>query len=389
MKAEYRHLIFRSTLLCIFLSSLGMAQQPERDRKISSEVKSLSIDKYITDVDAISAFKSKRLKQLDPRAFLSREQHENLWENNIELQMVFDPLKASDTAGGEKDVRSSSKTSDRVRLDRIGMGATALISESLPTLCAEVMELTNEEVVGVGLDSEALESLLLKLKKLVDEKWVRSAPAEYPKLLFRAELVDHFSVIRKKHERWLLIDAYHVGEFEGDLVEAHFRNKQMRVVSGRVDSSDPRTYLTRSLPHPAVEESFHTMANPPKLLPNRADPKVIVHDDGLTSREREKSRGFSVVDTTSRNRHQIEGFSTADRANEPRLQRAIDEALDLLLDRIPRGSELSFEEFHLRIGSVANVMGRTLPDCQLVVTISDKKVGDKNYSLIKIDASSR
>ncbi len=169
------------------------------------------------------------------------------------------------------------------------MGATALISESLPTLCAEVMELTNEEVVGVGLDSEALESLLLKLKKSVDEKWARTAPAEYPKLLFRAELVDHLSVIRKKHERWLLIDAYHVGELTGSLVESDFRNNQMRVVSGRVDSSDPRTYLARSLPHPVVEESFHTMANPPKLLPNRADPKIIVHDDGLTSRER-KSR---------------------------------------------------------------------------------------------------
>ncbi len=385
----YRYLIFRSKLLYIFLSSVAAAQlTAQGDRKISFEGRSLSIDEYLSNADAVTSLKKKRVKQLDPRAFLSQEKHENLWKNNIELQIDFDPLKTSDTSGNKKGVNST-KTGEKVRLDRIGMGATALISDSLPTICAEVMELTNEEVVGVGLDSEALESLLLKLKKLVDEKWARTAPAEYPKLLFRAELVDHLSVIRKKHERWLLIDAYHVGELTGSLVESDFRNNQMRVVSGRVDSSDPRTYLARSLPHPAVEESFHSMANPPKLLPNRADPKVIVHDDGLTAREREKSRGFRVVDTTSRNRHQIEGFSTADRANEPRLQRAIDEALDLLLDRIPRGSELSFEEFHLRIGSVANVMGRTLPDCQLVVTISDKKVGDQTYSLIEIDASSR
>ncbi len=384
----YRYLISRSTLLYIFLSSVAAAQlTAQGDRKISFEGRSLSIDEHLSNADAVSSLKKKRVKQLDPRAFLSQEKHENLWKNNIELQIHFDSLKTSDAAGNKKGALDSSKTGEKVRLDRIGMGATALISDSLPTLCAEVMELTNEEVVGVGLDSEALESLLLKLKKSVDEKWARTAPAEYPKLLFRAELVDHLSVIRKKPERWLLIDAYHIGEFEGDLLQADFRNFHLGF--GTVNSADPRTFLNRALPHPQVEEVMHSMLNPEKLLPNRQDPKVIVHDDGLTAREREKSLGFRVVDTTGRDRHQIEGFSAADRSCEPLLQRALDEALDLLRDRIPKGSELSFEEFHLRIGSIANVMGRTLPYCQLVVTISDEKVGDQTYSLIKIDASSR
>lgn len=390
MNIQYGFLVFRSTVLYVLLSSVGAAQPvPENGRRISFQGQSLSIGEYVTNQDAISEYKSKRLKHLDPGELLTREQHQNLWKNHIELRIDSVRLKATETAGGKFETTISLKAGDRVRLDRFGMGATALISETLPSLCAEVTELVNDEVVGVGLDSGEFESVLIKIKKSVDEKWARSKQSDYPKVVFRAELVDQFSVIRKKPEWWLLIDVYHAGEFEGDLVEADFRSLYSRAMFGKVNSADPLTFLNRALPHPQVEETLHSMLNPEKLQPNRQDPTVIVHDDRLTLQEREKSLGFKVVDTTNRKRHQIEGFSRVDHPGELRLQRAIDESLDLFFDRIPRGSSLTFEELHLRIGSVAKVLGRTLPDCQLVVTILDNKVGDTNYSKIKIDAQFR
>lgn len=390
MIAVYRHLIFRSTLLYVLFSSVGLAQVlPQGDRRIAFQGRNLSIDEYVRNLDALSAFRSKRLKELDPGSLLSRDQHENLWKNNIELRISSVRLKAIDTAGGKNGTATAAKTVNTVSLDRFGMGATVLISDSMPTICAEVTETVNDVVVGVELDFATLDEVLIKIKKTVDQKWARSKPSDYPKVVFRAELVDHFSVIRKKPERWLLIDAYHVDEFEGDLVQADFRNFHLGVRSGKVNSADPRTFLNRALPHPQVEEVMHSMLNPEKLLPNRQDPKVIVHDDRLTLQERERTLGFKVVDKTGRKLHQIEGFTNVDRRSELRLQRAIDEAVLLIYDRIPRGSSLTFEELHLRIGSVANVMGRTLPDCQLVVTVLDKEVGDTNYSMIKIDAQFR
>ncbi|MFO0943735.1 MAG: hypothetical protein U0930_23615 [Pirellulales bacterium] len=378
-----------AVVVCLLISSNGITQQrADKDRRISFRGRNLTVDEYVSNSEAISAFKSSRLKQLDPRRFFSEEQHQNLWKNNIELRLDIGRPKATEMVV-DKKVDVDLKTMDKVRLDRFGMGATALISNSMPTLCAEVMELVNEEAVGVGLDSEKFELFLLKLKEFVDKKWVRLRPSDFPKVVFRAELVDHFSVIRKKPEQWFLIDAYHVGEYEGDLVEADFRSLYSKVVFGQVNSADPLTFLNRALPHPQVEETFHSLSNPKKLLPNRQDPKVIVHDDRLTLQEREKSLGFKVIDSTNRKRHQIEGFSFESDVKVPRLERAIEEALDLVLDRIPSGSSLTFEELHLRIGSVANVLGRTLPDCQLVVTILDNKVGDTNYSMIKIDAQFR
>ncbi len=116
----YRYLIFRSTLLYIFLSSVAAAQlKAQGDRKISFEGRSLSIDEYLSNADAVSSLKKKRVKQLDPRAFLSQEKHENLWKNNIELQIYFDPLKTSDTSGnknGALDRRKPAKKSDWIAL---------------------------------------------------------------------------------------------------------------------------------------------------------------------------------------------------------------------------------------------------------------------------------
>ena len=134
MIAEYLHLIFRSTLLYILFSSVGMAQVvPQGDRKISFEGRSLSIDEYLSNADANSALKDKRLKQLDPSAFLSPEKHENLWKNNIELRIELDPRKTSDI-GGKKDTVSSSKI-DRVRLDRIGGRYSTDFRVASDTMC--------------------------------------------------------------------------------------------------------------------------------------------------------------------------------------------------------------------------------------------------------------
>jgi hypothetical protein len=105
-----------------------------------------------------------------------------------------------------------------------------------------------------------------------------------------------------------------------------------------------------------LEDLDYRLSNLPKPQPNRQTPNVIVHSDSLTNSEREEKYRFALVDTTKNPSHQIEGIFWDGYGVDLRKDRFYSEAASLFSQRIPNGTVASYDELHLRSGSVANIL---------------------------------
>lgn len=137
-----------------------------------------------------------------------------------------------------------------------------------------------------------------------------------------------------------------------------------------------------------VQESRFLRKNR-ELARDRNEVRVPVHDDRLTIAEREKKFGFKLIDEGRRRKkfYQIEDYSLPS-VDDNRALRVLSEANDLFFERVPYGSYLSYEELHLRVGSVADVLSRKFPTYKLVVTIQASKVHSSDYSNLCLEVVS-
>lgn len=304
---------------------------------------------------------AQRLKILDKLSLLADDKHETLWKKNIILAIKND---------GDA----------RCEIDAIGIASTAIVRERRPTMCVELMKLANEEVVGRNLDYPALAELLLSLKNRVDIVWEKTQSKDFPEVIFRAELVNHFSTIRKANETWLLVDVHHVDKLPSDLMVSDLINR-----TGQLNSEDPRSHIVYDPPHPRAEESLHFYTNLPPLEPERRKATVTVVDDGLTNRQREAEFGFNFTDSTDFNTHQIESVGWTGIDRDERTDWCLGQASMLILDRLPCGSRVSDDELHLRLGSVTKVLNSRFPEYWLEIVVREYKCGKRVYSSIVFD----
>lgn len=315
-------------------------------------------------------YRDTRLRALDRNTRLSKAEHAKLWKLNIMLA-VF--------GGAEK-----------LQIDAFGLAQTAFIGKCRPALCTELMERFSDELVGQELKYSQLVEALLKLKSIVDSEWKKIDSIDFPKVIFRAELVDRYSKVRKRKETWLLVDIHHSHDPSDDVMAADFNASISQDRRGIVDGSDLNRQIQISHPDPRYEEDVHLLMSPPTLLRNRNKPFVTVAHDGLTASEREAHLGFHVINKTGFAVHQIEGIGGHgfDDLGE-RKQQFMLEALRLLQERLPNGSAVSLEELSLRIGSASKVLEMRFDDLTMEVTIVENKVGKGTYSVLQIEPRSR
>lgn len=320
-------------------------------------------------------FRANRLKLFDPKTVLAADDHERLWKANIELAFRCE-------------------VDNKIKLDQFGMAGTSLFNQFNPNACAEFMKLVNEEIIGLVLAREELVEMLLKLKTNADKDWEKKRHKDFPSLIFRAELVKAHArvqsidaVAKPGNQTWLLINVFPCEHRPEDLVVAYYRSRIKNESRGSIDSRDSRTYIQYKPPHPKYTGEYEM----PKLKPNRQQPLVSVADDGLSRRERELEFGFIFTDRTGFVSHQIEGVTTVGDVDQldPRIRVFLEHVDSHIKDRLPNGSQVSPNELHLRIGSVAKALSEKFPNYSMDVSISEHPVGDMKYSRITIGVLDR
>ncbi len=323
-----------------------------QDQK-TSRPKFLTAEGFLSNADLVQNEKQKFVKELDPANRFSLDQHQRLWSNNIILK-----LPVSNSLSQPRTERIGDDA--ELKIDAFGLSTTGLIHRKHPTLAVELMKKVNREVVGKPIEYDELFDLVRVLKTQVDQAWARSHDKDNQSLTIRATLTSHRSRINSKYERWFLVEVFHTKNSEYDqFVNDFMENQQPKRIPFEVVASEQLRLDSQFFiaPHPKVLESLHIEKNQTRKK-NRAEPSVTVHDDKLTLVERERVHDFELIDKTKRKTHQIEGCYWRS-VDDRRAQRALEEARGLFSERVPLGASLTFEELHLRMGSVASVLQRS------------------------------
>jgi hypothetical protein len=342
----------------------------QSETKITFQGKMMTVSEYVSNPAAFKQWRDKWLGMTDPKTRLSPAEHEKLWGENIVISMRFAP--------------------EKIRLDAFGMGATPAIHKSLPRLCESMMETVNDEVIHNALEYKEIVSLLLKLKSRVDAEFrKKSKRDEFVPTVFRCELSQQTSSIRNTAECWLVIDVYPATKKVEGLLEADFKSIHLNGHIDGVIPNDLGTTITFVEPDPRIKESKLWWKNLPPLKPNRQEPRVVVHDDGLSRQERESQNGFSFADNTGLKSHQVEGVGWGGSQLDERTEDALSTAASLISDRLPKGSVVSPDELHLRVGKAANVLSRRFPKHILDIKVELRPFGDKNFSEIRLELTAR
>jgi hypothetical protein len=340
-----------------------------------------SVQEYLSDTEAIRNEKLKFYKKVDPFNRISFAMHELLWSKNIKLSLAYDPTKYQD-----KGVRDNQPNSvDKFKIDEIAISTTVLIHEKDSDLATGFMKKYSDQFVGKPIDFDGLYGLVLDLNDEINAAWDQCANKQFDDLILRIELQNYFSKIRKRAECWLWVEVSHANAEPYDLF---VRDEVKKLISrGEKGSSKPFERLeAQHMPvsHPLVRVSNWTRKTR-KLEIDREKVKVAVPDDHLSVGERESRFVFKLIDQTDRKRHQIEKCSWS--AGGLREQWVLSEATNLILDRMPYGSYLTFEEIHLRMGSVVNVLQRSFPDFKLSATIEDYEKNGIVFSGLKLNVT--
>ena len=362
--------------LCLIFILLCNARLLSQQPKTSENVKFESVEDFILNPEAVREEKLKFYKTTDPSGRYSLEKHQLLWDKNIKLSLTYKPVDGQ---------QKSNDSNVKLKIDAFGLSTTKLMHEQYPELATDLMRKVREEVVGESIDYDDLYELVLAVKKELDQVWARSKDKENDSLIFRAVLVNHHSRVSQKPECWLLVEVFHAKRHTNDLFVRDFMDD---VLKGKMNLADILNkgrleHLFFPGSHPMVEESRFLDKN--RILnPNRIDVKVTVHDDKLTIAEREATLGFRLIDESERKYHQIEGCFWSD-SDDRRALEALGEASGLLADRVPKGTYLSFDDLHLRLGSVAGVLQRKFPQYILIVTIKKKTINNRDYSSLYLE----
>lgn len=365
-----RHLMF--FIFVVLSNDTLLSQQPRTSPKVRFE----TVEEFVSDQETVRQEKQKFYEASDPHRRYTLGRHQSLWSNNIKLSL---PFQHPDSQTNREGVV------DNFTIDAFGMSTAEYIHERYPKLATDLMKKISREIVGKSITFDELYDLILKLKREVEEVWAHARDKEYDSVILRASLENYLSSMRNKRECWLLVEVFHARRNSHDLFISDFMDKLLRV-KNKIPSHiiEPMNVQVWPYSHPFVIESrfLEKKRKPPQR--DRDNPQVTVHDDLLSIAEREVGFGFTVIDETDRRFHQIEGCSWPDK-DSARALRALSEANDLLTKRVPDGSYLSFEELHLRLGSVAEVLRRKYPEYKLIFTIKDTKINEAVYSAIFMD----
>lgn len=360
-------------LIFVVLSDGALLSQQPTSKTVEFE----TVEDFIADLDNVRNEKLKFYNSTDPNSRFPLSMHQSLWDKNIKLSLLY------------RSERNAKGVDDLFVVDAFGLSTTRLMHEKYPELADEIMKRIRRDVVGKSIDYNDLYDVILALNRELNTIWARSGEKEYDSLIIRAGLANHFSRMSNKRECWLLVEVFHATPsahdlFVRDVIDHALKAKKKVADRFKLDRSQGQCYPNS---HPMVQESRFLEKNQ-KLKQNRNQVKVIVHNDRLTNAEREATFGFKLIDVKGRKFHQIEGcsFSSVD---DRRTFEALSEASDLFLDRVPDGSYLSFEELHLRVGSVANVLQRRFPTYSLIVTIQENKINDVVYSNVHLEVANR
>lgn len=364
---------FLAIIVALFLNSeVLLSQQP----RTSSNVKFETVEDFVSDQGLVRSEKLKFYKSSDPNSRYSLDMHQALWDNNIKIILPYRHV------GPQQETRGVLAS---FKIDAFGLSTTNLMHEEHPELATDLMKKIRGEVVGKNIDYNDLYDLVLELKRELDAVWARSKNEEYDSLILRAGLTNHTSKVSNKRECWLLVEVFHAKRFSHDLFVRDFMDQVLRVKINIAEryKTNPMEGQTYTNLHPMVQESRFLEKNR-RLQPNRNQAKVIVRDDLLTIAEREATFGFRVIDNTEKKYHQVEGSSWPDVDNR-RASEALSYASELLSDRVPKGTYLSFEELHLCVGSVANNLQSRFPEYKLIITIKESKLNNAVYATLYLD----
>jgi hypothetical protein len=361
---------FMLMLLCFVSNDVLLSQQPPRSIKFET------VAELVADQEFVRNEKLKFYKSSDPNGRYTLGMHQLLWDENIKFSL---PFKHRDSQ------RKADGVDDNFKIDAFGMSTTKLIHEKQPELATDLMRRIHGEVVGKSIDFAELFDLIRKLKRELDAEWARSTQKEFDALILRAGLTNHLSRVSNKDECWLLVEVFHTKRNSNDLFVCDYMDKLLRSRkrgSERYESVSNDALFYPSI-HPMVQESrFLDKNRRPKK--DRNVPQVTVHSDLLTISEREALIGFELIDNTERKFHQIEGCYWAS-IDDARALKAMSDASSLLSDRVPDGSYLSFDELHLRLGSVAIILQKRFPEYKLIVTIKEVKINNLDYSKLHLE----
>ena len=369
----------RHLLLLIFIL-LGDGVLSSQQPGASKSFKLAEIEDFVSDPQAVRDEKVKFHKAIDPNAHYPLSKHQSLWDENVELRLSYRPITPQQKADSDEG---------KFTIDAFGLSVTGLMHDKYPELANDAMKRVRGEVIGKRLSYDDLYDLTLALDKELKTVWGKSGARE-DSLILRAALANHFSALSKKNECWFLIEVFHANSLSHDLFIRDVIDRAVRAeLKGaeryKTDRLDGQFYTSS---HPMVQESRFLRKNR-ELARDRNEVRVPVHDDRLTIAEREKKFGFKVIDEGRRRKkfYQIEDYSLPS-VDDDRVLRVLSEANDLFFERGPCGSYLSFEELHLRAGSVADVLSRKFPAYKLVVTIQESKVHGSDYSNLCLEVVS-
>jgi hypothetical protein len=361
-------------IFTVLACDVSLSQQP----RIPDSNRFKAIEEFVSDEEAVRIEKLKFVLIADPYKRYTLDQHQVLWNNNILFTL---PFKHTNSQPKPDEVNS------QLKIDAFGLSSTMLVYKKHPQLSDKLMKKINGQFVGKSIGNDELYELVQDLKKELDAAWRRSPDKNFDSLILRAELSNHHSRVTNKPECWLLVEVSHAKRDSYDLFICDFVDKQFKLEEKRRArfSIDVESRPVRTALHPEFVENQFVSKNR-SLEKNQNEATIIVHDDKLTIAEREAIFGFQLVDNTDRKFHQIESC-TWPNVDNSRVLNVLSEASSLISDRVPKGSFLSFEELHLRIGSAANVFQRRFPNYQLIVTVDELKIGKSNYSRLTMNVA--
>ncbi len=371
--------IFYSVFIVVAaLQSICLAQQ----LRITKDRTYATVEEFLSDEEGVHKEKLKLLKLIDPRGRFTEEQHQKLWDKNVQLNLMVDTQTVRPKADASKT--DESKTDETLKIDAFGIGLSTSIHEKYPNLAAQLMKKYTGEVAGREITYGEIYDVIYSLKsELLDPTWARAGDKEYSALILRATVLKHHSQINKRNECWLLVDALHAKTSPYDLFVSDFIDEKIRLPGERVRTEERESGEYYPPSHPmSLENQFFERTY--RLKRNRTEPRVAVSDDGLTIPGRESTYGFKLINKTKQKAFQIEGCHWRGEV-EPSVKPALGEVFTLIDDRVPNGTFLTLEELHLRTGSVANALQKKFPEYNLVVKIEEKRIENQVFASLCVE----
>lgn len=228
--------------------------------------------------------------------------------------------------------------------------------------------------------------LLLKVQEYVTSG---SEKNEYPITMF-AKYYEHYSVVRKKKEKWLLLEFASFQKelpiYDRSLLYSHSTN------SGKVELITIHPYPDDGEAAALIAELVEKPLKPDRNQIRTSDaygirPPTPIVDDGLTQNARELIHQFVVRDQQSFDSYQIESTEMSIDQPSTRYDLKLAER-DFGLD-FPAGRVMTFDEIHRTCGEFAKreqAKAKSLGDnIILVFEIQPYEHGKYTYSKIRLD----